>query len=128
MKRLLYILLFTLPLVNCQSNTKNEHLLTPDKFSEALQKLPNIQLIDVRTPNEFNTSHLKGAVNIDYNSGNFSEAIKTLDKNKPVYVYCRSGNRSGKSVSEFKKQGFTQIYDLKGGILNWTQKGLDVTQ
>lgn len=77
-------------------------------------------LIDVRTALEFNQGHIKNAKNIDfYNRNKFVSEINKLNKNKPVYLYCRSGVRSYKAAKVLSKLGFTEIYDLKGGILRW---------
>ncbi len=78
-----------------------------------------VQLIDVRTPREYKISHIKGAKNIDFYSGQFALEFNKLNKNKPVYVYCRSGSRSRHASNKLLKMGFTEIYDLKGGIVRW---------
>jgi len=84
----------------------------------------NIQLVDVRTPNEFKSGHIKGSVNMNYYDQDFSTQIDKLDKLKPIYVYCRSGVRSKYSSEILKKLGFKKIYNLKGGILNWNTNNL----
>jgi len=91
-------------------------------------KLGDIQLIDVRTSNEYNRGHIKNAVNINFYDGHFYEQMSKLDKSKEIYVYCRSGNRSGKAASKLKEQGFTKIYDLQGGIINWTRNNLETVK
>ncbi len=81
-----------------------------------------VQLVDVRTPMEFKSEHIKGSKNIDYyNKTKFYTEIEKLNKNKPVYIYCRSGVRSYNAAKKLDKLGFTEIYDLKGGILRWKQ-------
>jgi rhodanese-related sulfurtransferase len=80
----------------------------------------DVQLVDVRTPREFRGGHIARAVNIDYFQGaDFNRAFDQLDRNKPVYLYCRSGNRSLKAAQKLVSMGFSEIYDLKGGILKW---------
>jgi len=76
-------------------------------------------LIDVRTPSEFRSNKIKGAKNINFHSRNFMDEIDKLDRNKPVMVYCKSGFRSRRSAKKLAKLGFTEIYDLKGGIMSW---------
>ncbi len=83
------------------------------------------QLVDVRTEEEFGASHLKDAQNICVTMDNFEERAKGLDKNKPVYVYCKSGGRSAKAAKILTDMGFTKVYDLQGGITNWEEKGLE---
>ena len=74
----------------------------------------------VRTPKEFNESHIEGAVNVDfYQEDVLNSFFKSLDNTKPVYIYCRSGNRSRKTSDKLIDKGFIEIYDLKGGYLNW---------
>jgi rhodanese-related sulfurtransferase len=87
----------------------------------------NVQLIDVRTPKEFLEGHINQAINIDYYSEDFFKEISKLNTKKPVYIYCRSGKRSGESVELFQKAGFTQVYNLDSGILGWISADLPVT-
>lgn len=77
-------------------------------------------LVDVRTPGEVAGGTIENAVNIDYNGANFSEELAKLDKSKPLMLFCRSGNRSGKASSIAKGLGFTEIYDLQGGFMAWS--------
>ena len=78
-----------------------------------------VQLVDVRTPEEYNSGHIKDAENIDFYSGIFTTEFNKLDKEKPVYIYCRSGSRSKQTATKLSAMGFKKIYDLKGGILNY---------
>ncbi len=93
-------------------------LLTPEEF-KAQTSNKNVQLIDVRTPAEFKGGHIKGAKNIDFFSGKFNVNFDKLDKQKAVYVYCRSGSRSRQTANKLAAKGFVEIYDLKGGILKY---------
>ena len=87
-----------------------------------------IILIDVRTPDEYKTAHLKNAKMIDFKSDDFKEKIAELPKDITICVYCRSGNRSGKSMKILEEAGFLRIYNLKGGINTWQEKGLKTVQ
>lgn len=78
-----------------------------------------VQLIDVRTPDEYKSGHIEYAENIDFYSGKFTTEFNKLDKEKPVYIYCRSGSRSKQTADKLSAMGFKEIYDLKGGILNY---------
>ncbi len=102
-------------------------LISPQQVYDAVYSEDSVQLVDVRTPKEFKESHLKGAQNICVTSDDFSEKVKTLDKNKPVYVYCKKGVRSANAAKKLKKMGFTKIYDMDGGILLWEEKRLEVS-
>lgn len=94
-------------------------ILDSSTYANAIIK-GNVQLVDVRTPKEYNDGHIKNAVNIDYyNTPKFLEAIKKLDPEKPLYIYCRSGARSLKAAMRLVNTGFKKIYDLKGGYMRW---------
>ncbi len=83
----------------------------------------DVQLVDIKTQGEFIQGHIEGALNFDYYKRTFISQMSTLDKTKPVYIYCRSGNRTGSASKKLKKAGFTKIYDLKGGTNHWTRAG-----
>ena len=83
---------------------------------------PDVQLVDVRTPEEFSQGHIENAVNIDFMADDFDAKVANLDKEKPVMVYCKSGGRSAKASARLKELGFKTITDLEGGITNWTSE------
>ena len=83
-------------------------------------------ILDIRTPGEFAQGHIAGALSIDYYSPQFKSAIDGLDRGKTYLVYCRSGNRSQKALKIFDELGFTKIYHMKGGILDWQAKGYTI--
>ena len=89
-----------------------------NKIKDALKR--GAIVIDVRTPQEFATGYIKGAVNADWqNEPLFTEQAKKLDKTKPVYVYCLIGVRSSKAADWLAASGFTKIINLDGGIKAW---------
>ena len=92
----------------------------------AAAKLPDTVLLDVRTPAEFAEGHLPGAVNIDVESPDFAQQISGLDQSKAYAVYCRSANRSKVAMTAMQQAGFTQLYDLAGGINAWKSAGGEV--
>ncbi len=121
MKRFLTLLCSVLGVsfFGCKESTVGTVVqISPEQLHEIIQR-DTVQLIDVRTPKEFNKEHIKSSKNINFFSSSFSNTIKELDLEKPVYIYCRSGKRSAKSVKTFQKAGFKTIYNLEGGILNW---------
>lgn len=99
---------------NVQRINKNE--------ASALLENPLIQILDVREPEEFETSHLPNAVR--YSEDLFDQ----LDKEKPVFVYCTVDVRSNRLAKKLSKAGFKEVYDLKGGIIHWANKGGEVVQ
>lgn len=96
-------------------------LLRSDQFAEYI-KNKNVQLIDVRMKSEFDEGHIKGAKNFHIYGKEFRDSVLTLDKEKPVYVYCKAGARSEEAALELQKLGFKKIYDLKGGFSSWKEK------
>lgn len=78
----------------------------------------NVQLVDVRTPEEFAEGHIPGAMNIDVRNANFDERISELDSGRPVAVYCRSGSRSKTAAQKLVAKGF-KVYELNKGFINW---------
>lgn len=76
-------------------------------------------LIDVRTVKEFEVGNIKNSKNIDFYDPNFLNYFLEFKKDKPLYIYCHSGGRSGKAAKRLEALGFTKIYDLKGGYSTW---------
>ncbi|MCW3125473.1 MAG: thioredoxin family protein [Bacteroidetes bacterium] len=83
----------------------------------------NVQLVDVRTPEEYAEKHLKDAVNINFNDDGFIDKMEKLDKTKPVLIYCLSGGRSSKASALISSKGYDKVVNLDGGILAWTNAG-----
>lgn len=94
--------------------------LSVDKFSKLLADT-TVQLVDVRTPDEYRGGHIPGARNIDVKSVNFDGEIGKLDPKRPVAVYCRSGMRSTAAAMKLTQKGF-KVYELEKGINSWTGK------
>lgn len=112
--------------VACSSSAKFSNVKAPS-FEKAIEH-GGVQLVDVRDSSEFADGHIKGATNINVNSGNFeSEAVAKLQKDMPVYVYCRSGRRSKQAADILAAKGY-KVVNLEGGILGWTAAGLPVVK
>ncbi len=122
LKKLITLFTVLYALVSCNSQV-SEHVTTikVKEFEEALNQ-ENIQLIDVRTQEEFDTGHIKNAKSIDYFSESFKENLQGLNKKEPVYLYCRSGRRSMKAAKVLSELGFTKIFNLEGGYMAWKVK------
>lgn len=120
MKRILFLLFCPFFFLSCKGQeTDKIKIISAGELASALEG--KVQLVDVRTPAEFHQGHIKSATNIDVSSGDFEAKIGSLDKSKPVYVYCRSGHRSRMAARKMEQAGFTLIYDLKGGINSWSR-------
>lgn len=78
-------------------------------------------LIDVRTPEEFASGHIEGAVNIPVEA--LAGRLSEVPSGQPIVLYCRSGNRSATAARMLADAGYTAIYDL-GGVQRWTAEGL----
>lgn len=84
---------------------------------------PDVIVIDVRTPAEYASGHLADAVNIDIDDDGFDTQVGELAKDGTYLVYCHSGNRSGVAADRMAELGFTTIYNLQGGVTDWTANG-----
>ena len=83
-----------------------------------------LTIVDVRTPAEFREGHLAGAVNMDFFGASFDSQILGLPKDKPVLLYCRTGNRSAGAYDAMEKEGITNILHMNEGITGWQKQGL----
>ena len=88
----------------------------------------NFVILDVRTPEEFESGHVEGAININYHSENFVEELNKLDKAKSYLVYCRTGRRSSDTVGIMTKQGFGELYRIDGDISKWKSENFPVVK
>ena len=109
--------LFAFTLISCGAQTQTS--LTADEFEKAINK-DSIQLLDVRTPEEYASGHIKNTLLANWNDEKeFNSKITFVDKNKPVYVYCLAGGRSAAAAEKMRTMGFENVYELKGGINAW---------
>ena len=123
-KYFIAVLSFFSFLISCNSEAQQTNLTVPE-FEKAIAR-NNIQLLDVRTAAEYQSVHLKNALQANWNDeSEFQERIKALDKNKPVYTYCLSGARSHAATLWLRQQGFI-AYNLSGGITAWKNAGMPV--
>jgi rhodanese-related sulfurtransferase len=95
-------------------------------FAAAIAR-PGTVLLDVRTPAEFTTGHLPGAVNLDMQTADFTTRLDTLNQASSYALYCRSGHRSAIAADQMRTAGFGKVVDLAGGITAWTTAGHDLT-
>ena len=85
-------------------------------------------ILDIRTSGEFQSGHLAKSIPIDFYSQTFADQLNRLDKTKTYLVYCRTGNRSTKSLELFKELKFQKIYHLASGISAWKSEGFTVVK
>ena len=118
------IILIVLLFVSCSSSAQQVNL-DVNAFEKAIAD-SNIQVLDVRTLEEFNSGHLKDAFLADWTKREqFMERVAALDKTKPVYTYCLSGGRSSAATKWLNENGF-KAYNLSGGIGAWKREGKPV--
>ena len=121
-KLVLYFGISVFTLLACNSGDQQVEVITSEEM-EYLILADSVQLIDVRSFEDFQNKHLKGAQSIVFDA-DFEENILMLDKSKPVAVYCRTGRRSKECSQILKDEGFTKIYELKGGLEKWKHEDL----
>lgn len=116
-------IIFLFLLLSCKGQTTDTiRTVNKQMFAEKINTTENPQILDVRTPEEFNEGHVENAKNSNWLGDHFSEDVEKLDKNKPVLVYCKSGRRSKAASEKLKEMGFKTIYNLDGGYLSWTSE------
>jgi len=135
MKRVIVIVRHTLLLIlmtisatqisGCNTNDNIISVSAPEFDKEI--KADSVQLLDVRTPQEYAEGHIDGALNINVQSDDFQRMVeKELSKDSTILVYCRSGRRSMDAAETLTKLGY-KVVNLKGGIIEWKENGLPVT-
>lgn len=102
-------------------------VLDPINFDSSISGKP-VQLLDVRTRDEYAKGHLSNSMHADWNDKNeFARRTEFLDKSAPVYVYCLSGGRSHAAAEALRKNGYS-VYELKGGLTAWRAASLPIEQ
>jgi len=85
-------------------------------------------ILDVRTPEEWAEGTIPNATKMNYYEDNFPSMVEKLDKNKPVFVYCKRGGRSSSAAEILEEKGFKKIYNLDGGITAWSDEGYETSK
>lgn len=126
--KVLSLVLLLIGVTSCLKNqVEGVQVLDVSKYEKKMAQ-PDVQLVDVRTPEEFAEGHLENAINIDITADDFDTKITALDKEKPVMVYCKAGGRSAKASSRLNELGFKNISDLEGGIINWNSENKPIVK
>jgi rhodanese-related sulfurtransferase len=114
----LFIVNLIFVLLSCTAQTST--VLLSNQFEQAITNNDSAQILDVRTDEEYNTGHIKGALLANWNNTTeFNRRIAFINKQKPVYIYCLAGGRSEAAAKTMRALGFTNVYELKGGINAW---------
>ncbi|MCK6650030.1 MAG: rhodanese-like domain-containing protein [Bacteroidia bacterium] len=123
-KYLLFIPLLTLLSCNAWKHSTSfqyEELMVAE-YEQKMANTGNAIIVDVRTNKEYAKSHINNAINISYFGGDIKKYIDTLDKSKPVFIYCQTQHRSPLTAKIMKKKGFKHVIDLKGGFVKWEKE------
>ena len=105
--------------------------ISPEEASDLITKHKNntdFIILDMRTPREFKSGHIEKAILLDYYSKTYTDKLKRLDKTKTYLMYCRSGNRSGKTLNLIRDMGFSRVYNMDKGIKGWRSKGFPISK
>lgn len=93
--------------------------ISANDVKQSLDNKENVTILDVRTPEEYQEGHLKGSILLPVTEVKEKVTKVLPDKDQKIYVHCRSGARSAKATSEMKKLGYTNVYNMQGGIMAW---------
>jgi rhodanese-related sulfurtransferase len=103
-------------------------LVSPSNAIRLMNNHEDMLLLDTRSSGEFNAGHIKGAKNVPVSE--FAGKVSSLEsyKNRPVLVYCNTGNTATRAIKILKAQGFSNIKHLEGGIMAWKDANLPITK
>jgi rhodanese-related sulfurtransferase len=105
--------------------------IAPQEAFERIQENqadPDFVILDVRTPEEYAAGHIADAELLNFYAPTFAQDLDDLDKTKTYLVYCRTGNRSGKTLTIMASLDFERAYNVDGGITRWAAEGLPVVK
>ena len=126
----LKIRIFTLFLLVASINSIaqiSDNNMSPVEFQKNTTGVANIQVLDVRTAEEYKNGHIKNSLQADYrDKTEFARRISYIDKSKPVYVYCLSSGRSNSAAKDMTDMGFKKVVVLSGGLNAWRMADLPV--
>lgn len=113
--------------VSCLSPKKGYRSVTAEEFSDIISNDPEVQILDVRTPAEYDEGHIYNAINVDVKSAQFEKQVEVaVSKERLVAVYCRSGRRS-KTAADFLVSKGYDVVDLNNGFNEWQSLNLPVS-
>jgi rhodanese-related sulfurtransferase len=101
--------------------------VTPAEAEKLINSRKDLVVLDVRTADEFESGHIKGAKNVSFLDDDFEQKLKEVE-GKPVLVHCASGNRSAKAVKQMLGKQFPELYHMNGGMKAWTDAGKEVVK
>ena len=102
-----------------ESNEPQVIRVSKASFKTILDANPGVTLVDLRTPTEYNGEKIGDAVNIYFLNSSFGVEISKLEKDSLTLIYCKSGGRSSRALSQMEALGFTNVRELEGGYMGW---------
>ncbi len=111
--------------LGCSAQSDQVNHINSEQFKKVIQNEKGT-LLDVRTESEFLNGHLPHAGQLNFYSFNFNKKLLLLPKDQPVYLYCNTGWRSKKAAETLVKNGYTNVYNLEEGIMEWELLNLPV--
>jgi len=124
------LVLFAFVVASCGGTaTQQIGTLAPQQAYETIQANQgnaDFELLDVRTPEEYQSGKIAGAIDIDFYASDFQQQLGRLDRDKQYLIYCHTGNRSGQTLTIMQNLGFMHVEDIGGGIAAWAQQGLPI--
>jgi rhodanese-related sulfurtransferase len=118
-----FLLYSLLSLTACAQQAPSSRSVTAEKLRELQNQNANLIILDVRTPEEIMGGKIQGAVVLDYMKADFERQVLEFDKSKTIVAYCATGYRSGEAVNYMRAQGFSNAFNLSGGVVTWQRKG-----
>jgi rhodanese-related sulfurtransferase len=125
MKKQINLLLLLIGLISCSSASSQTKNLAIDDFVKTYKSTDKAVLLDVRTPGEWSQGKFESSKCINVMDQSFADQVSKLDKNTPLFVYCKVGGRSSRASSQLEKMGFKKVYNLtNAGYDDLAKKGL----
>ena len=118
-------------LAGCKSSGESLATVSVKEAHTMIEKLQDNQdfmLLDIRTPPEYKSGHIRNAVIIDFYAKDFLDRMNQLDEKKTYLMYSRSGNRSGIALKQIEKMNFRKVYNMAGGIKEWVKNGYKIVK
>ena len=116
-----FVVLIALTLFTCSSKEEKKagkiEVLDVAGFTQIMKE--DVLVVDVRTAKEYEGGFIEGAVNIDIKQSDFEKRMGHFNRNMPIVLYCAKGARSARAAKKLQAMGFHEVYDFKGGFLDW---------
>ena len=133
---LLPLIVLSLLFPSCSSSTAQQESVIADEIDAVAAKTmiednsgnENFVILDTRSVREYEGDHLRNSIFINFSAPDLKEQVLKLDKNTIYLIYCHSGGRSGMIQNFMKKNGFTETYNLKDGIVSWKSEGFETVK